>query len=74
MEQVLRVALVQLEIQIVHQRDLCRAMALIYKVALLAVWLVLKEAAVVVVVTTAVAAVLTRLDQSMAAAAVVQAT
>ena len=47
-EQALRVALVQLEIQIVHQQDLCRAMAHIYKVVLLAVWLVLKEAAVAV--------------------------
>ena len=72
-EQALRAALVQLEIQLVHQRDLCLAMAHIYKVALLAVWLVLKEAAVAAVVTTAAAAVLTRLDQSTAAAVVVRA-
>jgi hypothetical protein len=73
-EQVLRAAQLQLEIQIVRQRDLCLAMVHIYKVALLAVWPVLKAAVVEVVVTTAAAAVLIKLDQSMAAAAVVQAT
>ena len=73
-EQALRAVLVQLEIQLVHQRDLCLAMVHIYKVALLVVWRILKAAAAVVVVTTAAVAVLIKLGQSMAEAVAARAT